>query len=59
LKSQWVYLAPHEDNGIQLLSIANNYSSLSYLFSFVWVAHFQKPDAIEIWTSSTVTAKPI
>ena len=59
LKSWWVHLAPHEDNGIQLLSIANNYNNLPYLFSFVWLAHFQKPDATEIWISSTVTAKQI
>ena len=57
LKSRWVYLAPHEDNIIQLLSIANNYNGLPYLFSSVWLAQFQKPDASEIWTSSTVTAK--
>jgi len=44
-KSWWVYLAPHEDDGIEPLSIANNCNSLPYLFSFVWLAHFQKPDA--------------
>ena len=59
LKSRWVYLAPHEENIIQLLSIANNYNGLPYLFSSVWRAQFQKPAASEIWTSSTVTAKPI
>ena len=36
LKSWWVYLALHEDNSIQLLSIANNYNGLPYLFSSVW-----------------------
>jgi len=35
LKSRWVYLAPHEDNSIQLLSTANNYNGLPYLFSSV------------------------
>ena len=59
LQSQWVYIAPHEDNGIQLLSIANNYNSLPYLFSSVWLAQFQQLDATKIWTSSTVTAKQI
>ena len=33
LKSQWVYLVPHEDNSIQLLNIANNYKGLPYLLS--------------------------
>ena len=47
LKSRWVYLAPHEDNSIQLLSIANNYNGLPYLFSSVWPAQFQKPDSSE------------
>ena len=44
---------------IFFLAIANNYNSLPYLVSSVWVAQFQKPDATEIWTSSTVTAKQI
>jgi len=48
LKSQWVYLAPHEDNSIQLLSVANNYNGLPYLFSSVWLAQFQKPDTTDI-----------
>jgi hypothetical protein len=43
-----VYLAPHEDNSIQLLGSANNYSGLPYLFSSVWLAGFQKPDATDI-----------
>jgi hypothetical protein len=43
-----LYLAPHEDNSIQLLSIANNYSSLPSLVSTIWLAHFQKPGATEV-----------
>jgi hypothetical protein len=41
------------------LSIANNYNGLPYLVSSVWRAHFQKPDATDVWTSSTVTTKQI
>jgi len=48
LKSRWVYLALREDNSLQLLSIANNYNGLPYLFSSVWLAHFQKPDATDM-----------
>ena len=33
-----LYLAPHEDNSIKLLSTANNYKGLPYLFSSVWRA---------------------
>ena len=35
LKSRWVYLTPCENNRIYLLSIANNYNDLPYLFSSV------------------------
>ena len=52
-----LYLTPHEDNSIQLLSIANNYNGLPYLVSSVWQAHFQKPYASEVWTSYRSTAK--
>jgi hypothetical protein len=41
------------------LSIANIYKGLPYLVSTLWLAQFQKPDAPEVWTSSTVTAKQI
>jgi len=34
-KSQWVYLAPHKNNSVHWLSLANNYNSLPYLFSSV------------------------
>ena len=57
LKSWWVYLAQYEDNSIQLLSIDKKYNGLPYLFSSVRLALFQKPDASEKWTSSTVTTK--
>jgi hypothetical protein len=36
-------------NSIQLLSTANNYNGVRYLFSSLWLAQFQKPDASEIW----------
>jgi len=48
LKSRWVYLAPHEDNSIQLLSIANNYNGLPFWFSPVRLAQFQKPDVTDM-----------
>jgi hypothetical protein len=54
-----LYLATHEDNSIQLLSIAKNYNSLPYLVSSVWLAQFRKPDAIEVGTPSKVRAKQI
>jgi len=37
----WLYLAPHEDNSIQLLGIANNYNGLPYLVYSVWLAEVQ------------------
>jgi len=40
-------------------AIANNYNSLPYLVSSVWLAQFQKPDATETRMSSAVTAKKI
>ena len=52
-------LAPHEVNSIEMLSIVNNYNALPYLVSSAWLAQFQKPDATEVWTSSTATAKQI
>jgi hypothetical protein len=52
-----LYLAPHADNSIQLLSVANNYNGLPYLVSSVWPAQFQKPDATDVWKSFTVRAK--
>jgi hypothetical protein len=48
MKSQWVYLAPHKNNNIHLLSIANSYNGLPNLFSSVWLAHFQKPVATDM-----------
>jgi len=45
-----LYLAPYEDNGTQLLSIASKYNGLCYLVSSVWLVQFQKPDASEAWT---------
>jgi len=44
---------------IFFLATANNYIGLPCLVSCVWWAQFQKPDASEIWTSSTLTAKHI
>ena len=58
LKSQWVYLVPHEDNSIQLLNIANNYKGLPYLLSsYDWYSFRNLMP--QIWMSSTVTAKQI
>ena len=54
-----LYLALHEDNSMELSSITNNYNSPPYLVSSVRLAQFQKPDATEVWTFSTETAKQV